>query len=103
MYGHVRDLQSSDVGSCSLPARSKYKCQWGLFASPLKWEEFREGPNGAFSSHSFLNLQILLLSENSRILNFQYKKALQSSLITLRLLGKEECSLLWPVPTGSFG
>lgn len=52
-YGYVRDLQCSDVDSSSLPAHSKYKCQWGLFASSLKWEEFREGPNGAFSSLSY--------------------------------------------------
>lgn len=93
MYGYVRDLQPSNVGSSSLPAHSKYKCQWGLFASPFKWEMFREGPNGAFSSHSLTNIQILLPLENCCILNFEHKKALQSSLITLCLLGKEEYSL----------
>lgn len=93
MYGHVRDLQPLEVGSSSLPAHSKYKRQWGLFASPLRWEEFREGPNGAFSSHSLINFQILLPSENSCILNSEYKKALRSSLITLCLLGKEDSLL----------
>lgn len=61
------------------PAHSKYKCQWGLFACPLKREEFSEGPNGAFSSHSLINLQVLLPSENSCVLNVEYKEALQSS------------------------
>lgn len=100
MYGYVRDLQPSDVGFSSLLAHSKYKCQWELFASPLTWEEFREGPDGPFSSHSLLHFLILLPSENSCILNFEYEKALRSSLITLCLLGKEENGLRWPVPTG---